>query len=101
METDNFEIKENPVVDDAEAEMLDRAEVLQVLIRQPGWKYLEHFIANNIRAFTNKAIKEGFDDMGDYQFERGKVHGFSSLLAQVEDSIESANAIKNAKKPAA
>jgi len=96
METDNFEVVPNQVVEDAKAELVDRGIALEMLLGSPGWKFLTTYISNNIKAFSNRAIKQGFDSMEVYQFERGKIYGLSNLLAEIESSIQQA---KDAKKP--
>lgn len=84
----NFEVIENEAVDEARKEALGRGEAFNIMVRTPGWELIKIYIENNIRNFSNKAIRVGFKDMSEYEFERGKVEGLTSLLGHIEGDLK-------------
>lgn len=68
-------------------EELARGVAFEEIINSKGFAYLKAFYENSIRLFANKAVKEGFKDMEEYQLERGMVMGMGKLFDGVNSSI--------------
>jgi len=78
-------------------EKLERAVAFEELIRVKGWEFVKAYIENQIRAFANKAILEGFKSMDEYQFERGLVTGLRRLIGEIEGDL---NTLENERQKA-
>lgn len=68
-------------------EALKRASAFEQLIRSESWVFIKSYIENTIKTFSNRAIRVGFKDMEEYQFERGKVEGLTALLSSIESDL--------------
>lgn len=60
------------------------------LIRVRGWEYIKAYVENNVRTFSTKAIKKGFKDEKELEYERGVVNGMLRLVEQVNETLEQA-----------
>jgi flagellar biosynthesis/type III secretory pathway protein FliH len=70
------------------AEAMKRAGAFEEWVNQASFKYFKARYENQIRDFSNKAIKQGFADMNEYQLERGKVLGIASVFDEVNSSLD-------------
>ena len=69
-------------------EVLERAESLKHLTSLSEWKYVQAYMENSIRLFTNKAVLEGFSNMEEFNLARGEVLGFNKMIASISSDLE-------------
>lgn len=81
----------NPIIDESLQETLRRGETFEVMVHSDSWAYVKAYIESSIKAFANKAIKDGFKDYNEYQLERGKVLGLSGLLSNIDNDLRILN----------
>lgn len=83
----DFETIQNDVVDEALQETIQRGSEMEVLVNFHGWAYIQSYIENSVKAFSNRAIKEGFKDLNEFNYERGRIMGMLSITAQIENDL--------------
>lgn len=69
-------------------EFFEKAGAYEQLVHTNGWGYVKAFIEQRLKAFTNKALLEGFSSMEEYQMKRGEVNGLRELLADIEWTLK-------------
>jgi uncharacterized alpha-E superfamily protein len=78
-------------------DVLVRGAAFESLIRNEGWKYIKIYIENATKTFATRMINEDMDEKV-MLVEKGKIKGYLSLLAEIENSLLT---LKNARtKPA-
>lgn len=69
-------------------ETLARGVAFEAFIRSEAYAYLKAYYENAIKAFSNRAIRQGFKDMEELNFERGKVVGMSDLFGGINSALQ-------------
>lgn len=69
-------------------ETLNRGLALDEIANSKGFEYIKAYCTNQIQAFSNVSILEGFTSLEKFNLERGKVLALRDLLGEIEYSIE-------------
>jgi len=84
----DFEVVKDEKVNNAKEEVMEKAVAFEELVRTKGWGYIKAYAQDALNGFNVKAVKVGFKDMEEYQFERGRVAGIFSILNEVELALQ-------------
>lgn len=87
----DFEVVVGATQEEAKQEARERAEHFNMLVHSESWKYIKFYVENRIKAFSTRAIKEGFETREQNELERGKVLGLTELVANIENDLKILN----------
>jgi hypothetical protein len=84
----DFEVIKDPKLEEYRQQTLAAGAAFNEMIQSNGWKYVTAVVDSTIKAFTTKALTQGFKDMETFNYERGKVEGQRLILSEVQSAIK-------------
>lgn len=84
---DKFEEQQEKARQEALDESLKRASAFEAMMGTDGWKLVEAFYQNEIKAFTNSALSEG-KNLENLDDERNQLIGIRKLFGYIQGDLD-------------